>query len=392
MKKNARIAIALTGIFVLQGFVTPAFAAGPSGTVNYNGQSIRVNDGQFNFNGMTGTIDIDGNFRLSDGTVGNITQLAGVSGYKIDGETAVTVGSNELFVSGTDRNGTYSRVDIRVLAKSMKDGSYVLDGPMVAGIATGVMGYTAAEFEQFKQFVRTHSVEEITAEIAKMPTDKIIAIDEWRPTAGNTGWRVSPEAIVKILLTNPESIAVAFEQAGIPLTHADLTRYYSMTNQQLEVELKKLTNDQLEKIQGRLATTKSNCSNNYAPNLASQCATPGWQDLSSFSPEVGRVVSPAEKDAIRRIKTYISLTVFNAGGEANNMSTLGKQNWDGTGWKRDAFKPYLTNAMIADYVAHPTKGEFMGGSGTNYKWGDGTISAGSGSGRTITDTSIPSTT
>lgn len=62
----------------------------PSGTVTYNGQEIKVTNGQFTLEGISGNIDSQGNYTWN-GTSGNILNTPGVTGYKIAGQETVAV-------------------------------------------------------------------------------------------------------------------------------------------------------------------------------------------------------------------------------------------------------------------------------------------------------------
>lgn len=56
---------------------------------------------------------------------------------------------------------------------------------------------------------------------------------------------------------------------------------------------------------------------------------------------------------------------------ANKQENIGI--W--TVWKKDAFKEYLTEAAIKDFVANPNKGVWTGGSSGNMTWKDGTVTS-----------------
>lgn len=76
---------------------------------------------------------------------------------------------------------------------------------------------------------------------------------------------------------------------------------------------------------------------------------------------MGRVVSAVEKNAIERIKYYITMTLFSSDPARGVLSALGKsklESGENEGYLRfkpDAFKAYLTEAAIADYVKNPNK-------------------------------------
>jgi hypothetical protein len=112
--------------------------------------------------------------------------------------------------------------------------------------------------------------------------------------------------------------------------------------------LSTLTNDKIEKIQAYFYNGNTQ---DGKPYFAS-----GWDDKSAYDPEIGRVVSPQEKDAIARIKFYVTYTYFILPGGHDEFTSLGKtkRNKDGM-WVVDAFKEYLTEAAIRDYVANTNK-------------------------------------
>lgn len=91
MKNNTKIALAVAGVIFLQSIGGGlAYADSPSGTVMYNGQAVQVTNGQFTLNGVSGTIDSQGNYSWN-GTSANILNTPGVTGYQISGQAAVPV-------------------------------------------------------------------------------------------------------------------------------------------------------------------------------------------------------------------------------------------------------------------------------------------------------------
>ena len=261
----------------------------------------------------------------------------------------VTNNQNHRTVSGKDRNGSYSNVDIDFLAQSMKDGTFDVNKFFVSGYAQA-LGFTEAQIKDFQKFVIVHSAKEIADKIATFSTENIIKIDEMRPTASvGIAWRVDPWYLSRGLMQSPEAWQNVLEYAGIASTQADLDKFYRMPQSELVAWLATLTNDKFEKIQAYfyngydMTTQKS-----YFPN--------GWDDKSAYDPEIGRVVSPQEKDAIARIKFYVMYSYFIQPGGHDELTTLGKtkRNKDGM-WVSDAFKEYLTEATIRDYVVNTNK-------------------------------------
>jgi hypothetical protein len=78
-----------------------------------------------------------------------------------------------------------------------------------------------------------------------------------------------------------------------------------------------LSNDKFEKIQAYAY-------NAFDMGAARPFFATGWDDKPAYSPEIGRIVTPAEKNAIARIKSYISLTVFHLDAGRGILSAIGK--------------------------------------------------------------------
>lgn len=182
--------------------------------------------------------------------------------------------------------------------------------------------------------------------------------------------RVGPDWIASSLKNTPESWQNVLEYAGITVTKADLDKLYNASKADITQMLGKLPNDQFEKIQAYFF-------NGVDIHTSKPYFSQGWDDLSAYSPEIGRVVSPAEKNAIERIKAVAILQDFSA-DRNGNLTAFAKSQVDPSGssaflaWKPGTFKSYLTEAAIADYVAHPDKGVFAGGSNNTINWKDGT--------------------
>ena len=269
----------------------------------------------------------------------------------------------------------------------MKDGTFNVNNFFVKGYAQALK-FSDAEIADFQSFVNSHTAKEIADKIASLPTDTIMKIDEMRPTSSvGIAWRVDPWYLSRFLMSTPESWQNVLEYAGIPFTQADLDRLHNGTQADMVSWLSTLSNDKFEKVQA------------YAYNASDITGKPyfatGWDDKSSYDPEIGRVVTPAEKDAIARIKFYTVNMYFTLRGGNGGLTATGSgkviPNTNGL-WKPDAFKEYLTDAAIADFVAHPDKGTFAGGTGGNITFGDGTRTAGGSIGtQTVSTTSSPVT-
>ena len=123
MNKNTKISLVLTGAMVFSSLGwTLAYADGPSWIVTYNGQSIEVTNGQFSLNGIVGTIDAQGNYAYN-GTVANILNTPGVSGYQVTGQAAVPVTVVPPTSRGPNGIVTYNGQAIQVT-----NGQFILNG------------------------------------------------------------------------------------------------------------------------------------------------------------------------------------------------------------------------------------------------------------------------
>lgn len=253
----------------------------------------------------------------------------------------------------------------------MKDGTFNVNNFFVKGYAEALK-FTDAEIADFQSFVSSHTAKEIADKLASLPPETVMKIDEMRPTSSvGIAWRVDPWYLSRFLMSTPESWQNVLEYAGIQFTQADLDRLHNGTQSDMVAWLSTLSNDKFEKVQA------------YAYNAVDNTGKPyfatGWDDKSAYDPEIGRVVSPAEKDAIGRIKFYTINMYFSIRGGNGGLTATGSgkviPNTNGL-WKPDAFKEYLTDAAIADFVAHPDKGTFAGGTGGNITFGDGTSTAG----------------
>ncbi len=115
-RKNV-LTILLAGVITLSSGLVVYAETAPSGTVWYNGQAIEVTDGVFKINGVSGTIDAQGNYSIG-GTTGNILNTAGVTSYQITGSTAVVV--------NVGTSGTVRLTDGRVI--QVTNGKFTFDG------------------------------------------------------------------------------------------------------------------------------------------------------------------------------------------------------------------------------------------------------------------------
>lgn len=338
-----------------------------NGTVTYNGQEIQVVGGKFTLNGAQGSIDAAGNYVLGNQT-GNILSTEGVSRYCISGQrcetvtpTSSAVKAAPLIISGKNRHGQDVNIDLNYLAQSLKNGAYDTNNPMTKSFLRS--WFSEQEINEVKTYVDTHSTQEVAVYLSKLAPSTIMILDEFRPKASpGAAIPVGAVGLARMLQQYPESWQNTLEYAGIPFTNADLDRFYRMSHKDFTAWLASLTTEQAEKVQGYALG-----SNNAYQN--SMIAT-GWQDKISYTPELGRVVSPVEKDAIARIKFYVVQTLFVKSGGQGELTELGKtkQGTDGAIWKTDAFKEYLTEAAITDYVNNPQKGVMAGGTNGVINW------------------------
>ncbi len=81
-----------------------------------------VTNGQFSLNGITGTIDAQGNYAYN-GTVANILNTPGVSGYQVTGQAAVPVTVVTPTPKGPSGVITYNGQSIQVT-----NGQFTLNG------------------------------------------------------------------------------------------------------------------------------------------------------------------------------------------------------------------------------------------------------------------------
>ncbi len=253
----------------------------------------------------------------------------------------------------------------------MKNGTFDVNNQFIKFMAMGLK-FSEAEVKEFQDFVNSHTTKEIADKIASLPVESILKIDEMRPSASvGAAMRVDPWYLSRHILSHPESWQNVLEHAGIPFTQADLDKLYKGTQADMVAWLATLTNDKFERVQAFVY--------NSTDTMGKPYFNTGWDDLPGYSPELGRVVSPAEKDAISRIRFYtINMYFVKPGGHGDLTPTgSGKvvPNTNGL-WKSDAFKEYLTPAAIADFIANPEKGTFAGGTGGNIRFGDGITTAG----------------
>lgn len=276
-------------------------------------------------------------------------------------------------VEGANRYGAHSKVDIDFLAQTMKDGTFNVSNVFTKNYASA-LGFSDADIKAFQDFVGSHTAREIADRIATFPADAVLKLDEMRPTSSpGIAWRVDSNTLARYLISVPEAWQNVLEYAGIPVTKADLDKTYGSTKEDIAAWLSTLSNDKFEKVQA------------YAYNSFDMAAVKpffasGWDDKSAYDPEMGRVVTPAEKDAIKRIKDFTTLSVFLTDPGHDILSPIGKTKRIVDGayayWKPGAFKEYLTEDAIKDFIAHPDKGVFAGGSNGSITFKDGTVSNG----------------
>lgn len=86
-------------------------------------------------------------------------------------------------MSGSDRNGNHSNVDIDFLAQSMKDGTFNVDNIFLTNHAKHALGFTDAQIEEFRTFVRNNTTRQIADRLATLPVEIVIKIDSMRPAS-----------------------------------------------------------------------------------------------------------------------------------------------------------------------------------------------------------------
>lgn len=361
------------------------------GKVYYNGTTILIENGKFAFSGgITGNIDgKTGDYVLSNGTKWNLLTTCGVTGYQIYGSDLVVVNPTgcpspkTTLVSWVNRYGNKVNIDINVLAEGLKSsmfGEWVLPDWQVAGYAWSSW-LSPADIKEINTFVRTHSVSDIAKRLSELSSEIIVKIDTLRPMASVwIAWRVDVWYLSKGLMERPEAWENVLDYAGISFNNKDLDNAYKWGQEAVTKWLSTLSNDKLEKIQAYFYN---------AVEIASQKPffEEGWDDMSGYDPEIGRVVTAKEKDAIARIKFVVSNTIFSSDPAHGILSSIGKTKVDPNGgWIPFAFKEYLTESAIKDYLANPNKWLFAGGSGNRFDWSDGTSTLIGASGSTTITT------
>lgn len=230
--------------------------------------------------------------------------------------TAVPIGTHPT-VSGKDRNGQYSNVDIDFLALTMKNGTFDTSNFFVKGYANA-LGFTDEQVKDFQQFVASHTAAQVADQLATFSRETILKLDEMRPKSSSSvgiAWRVDPWYLSRGLSESPEAWQNVLEYAGIPFSKADLDKFYRMLQSEKVGWLASLSNPQFEKVQAYFYNGNQTATN--IPFFAT-----GWDDKTAYDPEIGRVVSPAEKSAIARIKFVAINSGLAKDGGHGEFSTL----------------------------------------------------------------------
>ena len=205
---------------------------------------------------------------------------------------------------GKNRHGQEKHVDLNYLAEVIKGGTYDLNNFLTKN--TLKLWLSDAEIANLIKYANTHSVAETVKYLGDpntFPASAIFILDEFRPMSSpGIAMHASPWMIGRHLNQHPEMWQNVLEYAGIAYTQADLDRFYRMPYPEFESWIAKLTTEKIEKIQAYGFNSTSGVGNIYFAQ--------GSDEKSAYDPEIGRVVTPKEKDAINRIKFYVIQTYF----------------------------------------------------------------------------------
>jgi hypothetical protein len=110
----------------------------------------------------------------------------------------------------------------------MKDGTFNVDNIFTTNHARYALGFTDAQIEEFRTFVRNSTAKQIADKLATFSPEVVIKIDSMRPASSvGIAWRVDANSLARHLVGIPEAWQNILEYAGIPITQAELDKSFS---------------------------------------------------------------------------------------------------------------------------------------------------------------------